>query len=324
MPPVLNITIPVFNRLEKTQLTILALRKTSQKIPFVITVVNNGSDPELSQRLMNFKNDGIIDNLLVLPRNMGIACAANVGWQLVDAPYYMKLDNDVIIKDKNWSSKIFNLWRHGEPDSTIGGAYNWAMLTNNPDYLTTEDGILGVCAATLPGHAIIIPKRISQVIGLWNEDYGLYGAEDGDYGVRMGVAGFKQYYYNTEDILTHVGVDDDYEYVDRGVIKQQESGKLFIDASGNVGWFSVNSFLFYYCLRELKVPLRYKIVDVQKNHVVILQEDPVYTEFRKGLEHVQRIMTRLNKAGKDLHVFEYMEKFKEIIQSCSPAGTSDA
>ena len=53
--PIVNVTMPVFNRYEVTQAAILALRKTAQEIPFCLTVVDNGSDAPLVRRLIDFK-----------------------------------------------------------------------------------------------------------------------------------------------------------------------------------------------------------------------------------------------------------------------------
>ena len=100
--PVCNVTIPVFNRPGATRETILALRRTSQEVPFDITVVDNGSDPALVGMLLEFRERGVIDHLFLLPRNMGVACAANVGWELVPAPIYMKLDNDTAMRRTRW------------------------------------------------------------------------------------------------------------------------------------------------------------------------------------------------------------------------------
>ena len=313
--PTINITIPVFNRLEKTQQTILALRKTHQTIPFVITVVNNGSEPELSSRLLEFKKAGIIDNLFVLKRNMGIACAANLGWRLVEAPYYMKLDNDVVIHDKNWASKIFTLWRHGEPYSTIGGAYDYAMLTHFPGHVSTPDGILGLCLSNLPGHAILVPRHLSDILGYWNEDYGLYGAEDGDYGLRMNAAGYKQYYYNTETILTHIGVGDSHEYTRRGINKKEEWESVFTERNGTLGLFLVNALLYEHCARSWRVPQRYLVADIDSECRVHLKESQEYIEFRKGLDSIQRLMNNSQRKGK-FDVLNHIEKYKSIIRSC--------
>ena len=60
--PVVNITIPVFNRYHLTQKTLLALRKTAPGISFTVTVVDNGSEQALRDRLVELHKDGIIDN----------------------------------------------------------------------------------------------------------------------------------------------------------------------------------------------------------------------------------------------------------------------
>jgi glycosyltransferase involved in cell wall biosynthesis len=196
--------MPVFNRYELTQAALLALRKCSRDIPFTVTVVDNGSDADLVKKLIEFKEGGIIDKLFLLEKNMGISCACNIGWEMTDAPVYMKLDNDIVIKDRDFFSKVFKLWSHGDPFSTFGPASRQLTL-RSPGAIHTPDGVLGLCANTLIGQAIFIPKQVSDILGLWSEDYGLYGAEDGDYGLRMHFVGVKQYYYCSENLFTDLG-----------------------------------------------------------------------------------------------------------------------
>lgn len=218
----LNITIPVFNRYHLTQKTLLALRKTVPGIPFVVTVVDNGSAPDLRERLVNLHKDGLIDNLFLLPRNMGISCACNIGWRAVDAPYYMKLDNDMVVTTPHWLELIFRLWAHGKPVSIIGPIFEQAKLTRDPGTQHTPDGILGICQGNVPGGATIIPKTVSDIIGFWSEDYGLYGADDGDYGVRLGCAGVTQYCFDVHTCFEHLGSFDNSEYEDTELNKSEE------------------------------------------------------------------------------------------------------
>ena len=180
--PLINITIPVFNRFHLTQKTIIALHKTAKNIPFVITVVDNGSEQCLRNRLIEFKESGLIDNLFLLPRNMGISCACNIGWRAVDAPYYIKLDNDMAACSPFWLKDLFQLWSHGKPMSTLGPTFTRSDLTKNPGTIVSGDGILGICTSNLMGSAIVIPKTVSDILGYWSEDYGLYGADDGERG----------------------------------------------------------------------------------------------------------------------------------------------
>ena len=235
--PLLNITIPVFNRYHLTQKTLLALRKTAPGIPFVVTVVDNGSAPDLRERLVELHKGGLIDNLFLLPRNMGISCACNIGWRAVDAPYYMKLDNDMAATTPHWLEQIFKLWAHGKPVSIIGPIFEQEKLTRDPGTQHTPDGILGICQGNVPGGATIIPKGVSDVIGYWSEDYGLYGADDGDYGVRLDCASVTQYCYDVHTCFEHLGSFDNSEYEETELHKGKEHARLFKEESGGMGMF---------------------------------------------------------------------------------------
>jgi glycosyltransferase involved in cell wall biosynthesis len=283
--PVLNITMPVFNRYEYTHKAIFALRKCSRKIPFTLTVVDNGSDSHLVKRLVELKEAQIIDKLFLLKKNMGVSCAVNIGWEMTDAQFYMKLDNDCVIHEQNFIEKLFKLWRHGEELSTLGGAYNKNMLLKNPGSLHTEDGILGICTTNLPGHAIIIQKAVSDILGFWSEDYGLYGAEDGDYGLRMECAGLKQYYYYAPEFLVHLGTNDNEEiYLLRGIDKKKELHSVFFNEMSEDGLFKINNTLYNLCIRSWKPVRKYKVIDIDKKYQVRLCENKEYEIYRTSLD----------------------------------------
>src|SRR5207247_2618503 len=63
---------------------------------------------------------------------------------------------------------------------------------------------LRVKQGTLGGACILIPKRTERLLGCWCEDYGLYGEEDADYGMRIGLAGLINAYMEDEDIGFHL------------------------------------------------------------------------------------------------------------------------
>ncbi len=319
-PPVLNITIPVFNRFHFTQKTILALRKTATSIPFTVTVVDNGSEPALRERLVELRNHGLIDNLFLLPCNMGISCACNIGWKSVDSPFYMKIDNDIEFIDPNWLDKLFQLWSHGHPLSTLGPALTPARLRQNPGTIESPDGILGICTENLPGGAIIIPKTVSDVLGYWSEDYGLYGAEDGDYGARMNCAGFFQYYYDDRDFFIHHGSYGNTEYEGTGLDKSKEHRNLFRDEAGGAGLFVLNNYLYNMCIRNWNVPLRYRIKDMN-GYNVVLEENPEYAQIQTALQRSKKVLDRLQSAGKkhDMHSDAVVTFLKKIWESCGQA-----
>jgi len=315
----LNITMPVFNRYELTQAALLALRKCSQDVPFTVTVVDNGSDANLVDKLIEFKKRGIIDKLFLLEKNMGISCASNIGWEMTDAPFYMKLDNDIVIQDRDFFSKVFKLWSHGEPLSTLGGASR-QMLLQNPGAIRTKDGTLGLCANTLAGYAIFIPKQVSDILGFWSEDYGLYGAEDGDYGLRMNFVGFKQYYYCTEKLLTDLGADLASTYTARGFDKFGEQKQALVDKEGGFGLFMVNQSLYNLCIRTWKPVRQYIVADVSPAYKVRLEENPAFAGYKALIDLcAQKINTRVQELGAPNpdYIFspDFVQELKDIMHS---------
>ncbi|MDR2819566.1 MAG: glycosyltransferase [Desulfovibrio sp.] len=320
--PVLNVTIPVYNRFRLTQRTLLSLRRCVQTIPFVVTVVDNGSDKALGQRLLEFHKTGIIDHLFRLPRNMGIAVAANIGWRMVGAPYYMKLDNDIEILDPQLLSKLFRLWSYGKPLSTLSPLWeDRKHILEQDDAVKTPDGALGVDSTITngAGAGILIPRPLSEILGLWNEDYGLYGAEDGDYGLRMKCAGFPQYLYLATNLTAHMGVKESFE--DAGLSqahKKVEHRKLFVDSEGDPGLFKINHYLFDMCIRAWKTPLRYEITDIGADCLVRLKERAAYREFRAALERCRILInTRRRKKGANaICDGDFIEDLKNIMRAC--------
>lgn len=204
--PVLNITIPVFNRPELTQKTLRAARKNTP-VSHCLTVVDNGSDAKTRNMLIAMKKQGEIDHLFRLEQNFGVAVAANIGWRLVDAPLYMKLDNDIVIHSPHWFTLLHkHMKKHGK-DAVWGGDFHYQLDKEN--YVKERDGFVGKCHSHVSGGAIIIPKSISDVIGYWCEDYGLYGCEDGDYGVRLNTLSIDQFYFDHKPFMQHLGDDNE-------------------------------------------------------------------------------------------------------------------
>ena len=64
-----------------------------------------------------------------------------------------------------WLPGLLALWRHGRPQSNLGGAFNLDMLRRHPGATATPEGMLGVCPGNLPGGAVLIPKAVSDELG---------------------------------------------------------------------------------------------------------------------------------------------------------------
>lgn len=313
-----NFTMPVFNRYLATQKALLELRKTDTNIDYTITVVDNGSDENLVKKLKEFHKIGIIDKLFLLDRNMGIACACNIGWEMTSAKYYCKIDNDTMPIKKDWMSSIFKLWENGERFSNIGYAENHEVICKNKNFKNINGEILGICDKTLPGTGIFIPEVVSDIVGYWNEEYGLYGAEDGDYGIRMKYLDFKQYYY-LKDNYIRFDLDklDDACYIEHGLNKKEQIDAYKKNKNGYFGRFGLNSYLFNYNIRSPKVCRKYDIYDVD-DFKVHLKENKRFKDVDIALEKCSDLLMHSHVDNGEFGLYDpdLIEKMKKILKAC--------
>ena len=315
----INITMPVFNRLTATQRALVSLFKSNRTIPFSITVVDNGSEQELVRQLRKFHEDKIIDKLFLLPKNMGIACACNIGWEMTPSEFYCKIDNDTMPVRSDWIPSLFRLWRHGKSLSNLGYAATIGQLLQNPGAMRTEEGILGICTSNLAGTGIFIPKAVSDILGYWNEEYGLYGAEDGDYGLRMQCAGFPQYYYFGPDYIRYdLDTSNEANYAAHGLNKKEEYTYLLRDKYKKFGPFKINQYLYHGCIRSWKVKRRYYIKDIDDKFNTIVEECEDYNLTRIALWRCKKLIEKaiVQGRGELLDSNDFMEQCKDIMKNC--------
>jgi len=309
--------MPVFNRLTATQKALVELFKSDRAIPFSITVVDNGSESQLVNKLKKFYEDKIIDKLFLLPKNMGIACACNIGWEMTPAEFYCKIDNDTAPVKKDWIPSLFRLWRHGESLSTLGYAATKEQLLQNPGTIHTDDGVLGICKTNLAGTGIFIPKAVSDILGYWNEEYGLYGAEDGDYGLRMMCADFSQYYYYGPDYIRYdLDGTNEAQYDKYGLNKKEEHFSLFRDRYNKYGPFVINHYLYNYCIRNWKVKKRYYIKDIDSQCRVDIAEYDDYKETRFALNQCKILIDKALGHEEDIFDGDFIVQLKKIMKTC--------
>ena len=196
-----NICMVTYNRVEFTRLAIDSIMNHTV-YPHVVTIVDNHSQDGTKEYLLDLKSKGIVKNLILLDRNIGVASAANLGWLLErDAEYYLKFDNDIVIEKDNWLS---NMVKVIERNGRIGAiAYNFEAVSYK---LSKKKGlkIRLKSKGNLGGACILIPRRTFERLGYWCEDYGIYGEEDADYGYRIKCCGLWNVYMEDENIGLHL------------------------------------------------------------------------------------------------------------------------
>jgi hypothetical protein len=230
------------------------------------------------------------------------------------------------MQDPDWLEKLFRLWGHGDPVSTLGST-NPDLVIKNPGALYTEDGILGICTTNLGGCAMLVPQAVSDALGYWNEDYGLYGAEDGDYGLRMKCAGFPQYYYSAPDYFLDLGNTDTHTiYVPYGVDKRQERQHLFITREGCLGLFVVNNHLYNLRIRSWKPLRRYRVVDMDEKCRVRLAEREEYGAFKPVLDLCAQKITLRIRAFPHSNIFtpDFIAELRSLLAGVGQDWKSEA
>lgn len=194
-----NVCMTTFNRLEFTRQAIESLATAG--MPYVLTVVDNGSADGTPEYLAQLKMQGIVKNLILLPENIGVAKAQNLAWAMEpDARYYLKYDNDIVMKKPGWLKAMAEV---AEKLPELGvAAYSF-----EPRTYPLKD-IRGVRVrpkdASLGGACFLVPKNTERMLGYWCEDYGFYGEEDADYCWRVRLSGSVCAYMEDEDAGIHL------------------------------------------------------------------------------------------------------------------------
>jgi GT2 family glycosyltransferase len=193
--PQVNITVTSYNRLASTIRCLESLSLTAG-VEYTLTVIDNNSSDGSRDYLVSSFEAGAIDRLFLCKYNVGVSVAANLGWAAVDASYYVKLDNDVELLRSDWLSNLIELSNRAPGTGTMGYYIEAQRAESAHGPFFDVPRSVGSC--------ILISREVHERIGFWNEDYGLYGIEDSDFGTRIAVAGLKnRYVAHSERYIRH-------------------------------------------------------------------------------------------------------------------------
>lgn len=265
-----DITIVTFNRLACT-IKCLSSIVNNTRHPFRLTIVDNGSKDETRNYLRSLKIDPdyskYINNIIFLEENFGVSCAYNLGWSLSSSPYYMKIDNDVVFLRSDWLNILVEQADKYPDICMIGFGKNSSGIRHPKDRRLSLAGHVGGC--------VLIRRDVHEKIGYWNEDYGLYGEEDADYGLRGRLAGYINVLFSDENgaFIKYV---DQYD-TDRGAYKKWKNAQREKNISM---MFMLNDVLFKCGFRDLHVGR--KFLHDQVDGVIQLKIDEEYLKVMDG------------------------------------------
>ncbi|WP_353118278.1 glycosyltransferase [Nitratidesulfovibrio sp.] len=251
--PAVNFTIPTFNRLELTKRCIFSLKRHVH-VPSRITVVDNCSTDGTREFLVKLHEHGVIDHLCLLRKNMGVSCASNFGFDVCPTPLYMKLDNDIEVTDPRWILDILDLWS-ADPEVAFLGPRLGAPKAALYDVTLGSGRTVTATRRSLTGSATAIARDVFNILGYWNEDYGLYGEEDADYSHRAKLARFLLVCYASEGRIRDLGTPPSTQ-ADYNSYKSAQRRKNLVPRTG-INKFALYCYLYEHGILELHCPRRY-------------------------------------------------------------------
>lgn len=291
----ISIIILTWNGLEFTRQCLESLKKNTDYPDYEIVVVDNGSDDGTVEYLESLNWVKLIRN----DKNMGFVRGNNVALSKVDNDVLL-LNNDVIITDSNWLSRLN---RTAHSDKKIGlvgcrlingngrllhaGTYMpvpdfWGQQigsgeknVNQYNMIREVEGLVGAC--------FYIKRAVLQKIGFLDDDYFSY-FEDTDYCLKAAQAGFKIVYDGGVE-LTHL--ENTSTKVNNADFSEMfmESQRIFISKwkdyydrryDSKIMWHSIASTNIGYAVtsRNLILSLDDNNVDVRYGYVYGVIETP--------------------------------------------------
>ena len=272
-----HIGIVTWNRLDLTRLCLTSL--LAQTPPgYTLTVVDNGSTDGTPRYLTELAEAHPHMRPRLLKRNMGVAVASNLAWDDADtADYFIKLDNDVEIRDPHWLERLTGMLA---ADLRLGMAGYRLCPWHEGAPLLLADNTHALSVACCNGACACIPRAVHEKLGFWNEGYGRYGYEDLEYSWRARQTGYLLAYAPHEDAVRHLGAEPERLDID------MENSKL---SSRTAALSGTRAYLMYLLLFEKGIiPLK-----VGRKYLPV--EGPDGLSFSLNPEHkaLQRLLSRM-------------------------------
>ena len=237
-----------YNRLELTKKTIQGLTESNER-PCDLVIVDNGSSDGTQDYLISLQEEcpEPFENihLIMLNENKGIAIGRNIALKKADdlkTKWYCTIDNDVALPD-NWLDSCIDILSANKSFGALGVNFentSFPLVTKGGfTFQEKPQGNLGTAC-------MVFKKQLHQMIGFFNTEYGQYGEEDADFGMRARVAGFRMGYVKHNG--DHLGSDEN----DTGEYREFKT-KQHAD---NLALFKKNCALYAHRQKSLLIPYK--------------------------------------------------------------------
>lgn len=205
---VASIMMVTYNRLDLTKQTLKCLEENTKR-DFNLIIVDNGSKDGTIDFLKDYKLKNL--HLILNEENKGIAIGRNQALKKaveLKTDWYCTVDNDIEVPD-GWLTECIDILRANRAFGMIG------VNMENVEYplKTVNDFTFQVKPRGNLGTAcMVFPSYIQKMIGYFNTEYGPYGEEDADFGMRVRVLGMQMGYISRMGVHLGEGEQDVGEY----------------------------------------------------------------------------------------------------------------
>lgn len=205
-PPIATILILTYNTLDKTKQCISSIKSTTE-IPYKILVIDNGSTDGTIEYL---RKDGEIFHI-ENSQNLGFATGFNIGLAMIDTPYFVISNSDVVMTE-NWLKRMIEHLSEDPQLMAVGPKSNYVsgpQIVKDCDYKSAND--LVEYAKKFASSSIepityfkrlvffctVFRKEVLEKIGFLDEIFEVGNFEDDDYCMRIHKKGYKTAIDNT-------------------------------------------------------------------------------------------------------------------------------
>jgi glycosyltransferase involved in cell wall biosynthesis len=193
-----------------TELVIKTIHRNTKPENFRLVVVDNGSEPDVVEMLKMYHENGLIDELELLPENIGLEAARN--WALHNAtrsPYFICVDNDclpppmvlgrdveagelILTSDfTDWVERLMELMAKYEDMGAIS-CRNPVMIGTGNIFEFADEAGDDILEFPHPGGSLRIMRTdITQAIGGWDRKAPGRGSEETYICGKLRDAGFR-------------------------------------------------------------------------------------------------------------------------------------
>lgn len=196
--PNASIIIPVVNNLAITEQCLMSVY--AHTVGIEVIVVDNGSTEPVKHMAEGW---GAI--VIRNEENLGFAAAINQGIQAAKGTYLVLLNNDTIVTPR-W---LRYLLAHFDSNPSLGLIGPRTDVASGPqqiavDYFGEDDAYLNqfadlmhrtneglhVPCTRIIGMCMVVPRKVQEEAGLFDERFGIGNYEDDDYCIRVRQAGY--------------------------------------------------------------------------------------------------------------------------------------